>query len=318
MTIIEQIRSTIPGNPLYHLFNNDKVATILKDCSLEKTIVRGTPSDKSLQIKCDDKDSPDDLVQIFNLNASVFPEKYASAISKFERDRIRILHSSSLAPLLCFYNITPSNPLKIQIEGREVVFNKSSYEEKNPIPHSSQPSNIDIVLRGHDCDNTPVILYLESKFSEYFKPGNEEKLSIRVYGDIYKSIKSRLESMGIEYIEYSDNYARLKNIEPDAEHYLGGVKQMVSHFLGLKSVVSQLNSKKEVVYLAEILFRFDIDDIDPGHKKFNDYANQYRMLAAELNKQTDDQFKLLDEVLTYQDFLSSYKLDSFVADYYSL
>ena len=25
--------------------------------------------------------------------------------------------------------------------------------------------------------------------------------------------------------------------------------------------------------------------------------------------------KLLDEVLTYQDFLSSYKLDSFVADY---
>ena len=192
----------LPKEALYKDFFSPQYNSIIKYCLknnyLYETYWQGKYSESSCAF-CDIKNSKNDDIKntiknVFRIKDSSFDSKYYQAISGDGQEyrRISILQSSSLVALLCFYKISPNHPLKIKIEeNHNCIFTHSIFEYKNPIQKDdpNHCSNIDIVLVGKECDapKKSVILFLESKFSEYLSGGKEKGIS-PVYDDIYNQI----------------------------------------------------------------------------------------------------------------------------------
>ena len=100
-------------------------------------------------------------------------------------------------------------------------------------------------------------------------------------------------------------------------HYAGGIKQMVSHFLGVKNTAAGKQFEDYDIYLGEILFKFP-DSFEDANIKFKDYIQLYNTLAEGLNQLSEDKFKVLDQCLTYQDVFKDYDLEESVRTFYSL
>ena len=327
MNNLELIQQVMEGKPLYALFNRPEVDCMLQGVTLEKTPWRGELSNKSLRIKCSDSNECTDLIKIFGLNEGVFPAKYKKAIGGDgkEAQKIRTLHSSSLIGLLCFYDVSDTKPLRLTIDGRNFSFTASSFEEKNLVgldetgnPHYS---NMDVVLYGKDLiSGKPVVLFLESKFSEYLTWGQYSKISNHVYKETYSKLISNgcLGRMGLKFEDNPDEagYSVLSSDKGKTRHYAGGIKQMVSHFIGIEKISEEYRNKGYDVYLGEILFLFS--SIDDGPEKFNDYSRLYDLLAVGLNDLSESKFKVLDHCLTYQDVFSGFELDRDVRQFYAL
>lgn len=304
-------RKIMKKNTIYGIFNMD----VLEKHKIGKTIWKGVESEHSLQIYTKDTMSPEDLIRVFSLNPHTFRVKFKQAISGdgLEHRRIRTLHSSSLLCLLCFYNISEEFPLEITIEGRQARFTSSRFEIKNNIPNSTRPSNIDVVLEGHYKESDKeVVLFLESKFSEYLSWGKYSGISEMVYKETYDSLKECLQKMELKY-----ENSELTSLTGPTHHYASGIKQMVSHALGVRNAANEDKYKNCDIYLGEILFRFP-EEIDSGQKKFNDYTRLYKILADGLNSISDSKFKVISKCLTYQDIFESFKLDEAVRRFYSL
>lgn len=208
------IQSVIENGPqpLYEIFNKEEVERTLSGVTLENTLFRGKRSQKSLSIK--HMDTGQDLACIFGLDWKIFADKYLQATSGDgqEARRIRTLHSSSLLCLLCFYGVSEERPLNLIVEGRQVRFTSSLFEVKNPVgtdeTGKEHNSNMDVVLYGKDSQNgKKVILFLESKFSEYLTWGKYSGISNHVYRKIYAQLSHNgvLERMGLKYEENPDN-----------------------------------------------------------------------------------------------------------------
>ena len=322
------IQSVIEIGPqqLYEIFNNESVERILSGVTLENTLFRGKRSQKSLSIK--HMDTGQDLACIFGLDWKIFADKYLQATSGDgqEARRIRTLHSSSLLCLLCFYGVSEERPLNLIVEGRQVAFTSSQFEVKNPVgtdeTGKEHNSNMDVVLYGIDTQNgKKVILFLESKFSEYLTWGKYSGISNHVYRKIYAQLSHNgvLERMGLKYEENPDNrgYSDLDSVKGKTMHYAGGIKQMVSHFLGVKNAAAGKQYEDYDIYLGEILFKFP-DSIEDAQRKFNDYDGLYKTLAKGLNQISEDKFKVLGQCLTYQDVFKDYDLEESVRSFYSL
>ena len=322
------IQSVIENGPqqLYEIFNNESVERILSGVTLENTLFRGKRSQKSLSIK--HMDTGQDLACIFGLDWKIFADKYLQATSGDgqEARRIRTLHSSSLLCLLCFYGVSEERPLNLIVEGRQVRFTSSQFEVKNPVgtdkTGKEHNSNMDVVLYGKDSQNgKKVILFLESKFSEYLTWGKYSGISNHVYRKIYAQLSHNgvLERMGLKYEENPDNrgYSDLASVKGKTLHYAGGIKQMVSHFLGVKNAAAGKQYEDYDIYLGEILFKFP-DSIEDAQRKFNDYDGLYKTLAKGLNLLSEDKFKVLGQCLTYQDVFKDYDLEESVRSFYSL
>lgn len=325
---LKKIQKTIDEGPqpLYELFNNDAVGKILADVQLENGPWFDRISKKSLRIKFVDKGQ--DLACIFGLNPNVFTEKYLQATSGDgqEARRIRTLHSSSLLCLLCFYGVSEERPLNLNLEGRQVAFTSSRFEVKNPVgtdeTGKEHNSYMDVVLFGKDSQNgMKVILFLESKFSEYLTWGKYNSISNHVYRKIYARLSNDgvLKRMGLKYEERPGNpaYSDLASIKGQTLHYVGGIKQMVSHFLGVKNAIEGEQFEDYVIYLGEILFKFP-ESIDKASLKFKDYDQMYMILSEGLNQLSEGKFKVLDHCLTYQDVFKYYDLEESVQSFYSL
>ena len=325
---LKKIQKTIEEGPqrLYELFNNDAIGKILAEVQLENGPWFDRVSKKSLRIKYVDKGQ--DLACIFGLNPKVFADKYQQAISGDgqEARRIRTLHSSSLLCLLCFYGISEERPLSLNIEGRQITFTSSQFEVKNPVgtdeTEREHQSNMDVVLRGKDAQTgKKVILFLESKFSEYLSWGKYSGISNHVYQKTYAQLFNCgvLERMGLKYEECPDKpgYSDLASIKGKTMHYAAGIKQMVSHFLGVKNTSEGKQYKDYDIYLGEILFKFP-DSIEDAQRKFNDYDGLYMTLAEGLNQLSEDKFKVIDQCLTYQDVFKDNELEESVRSFYSL
>lgn len=327
MSNIQLIESVVKNNPLYSIFNRPEVDDILRNATLTPTLWRGEPSDRSLSIKCDDVKDSADLIRLFRLNSKSFPAKFNEATDGDGREarRIRTLHSSSLISLLCFYDVSALKPLHLTVDGRNISFTTPCFEVKNPvgIDESGQAhnSNIDVVLLGNDVNSgKPVVLFLESKFSEYLTWGKYSKISKRVYETIYSRLSDSgcLKQMGlkIEDNPEEEGYSVLASIKGRTLHYAGGIKQMVSHFLGVQNVANEYRNSGYDVYLGEILYSFP-DSIDTSHAKFDDYCRLYGTLAKGLNGLAAN-FKLVEQCFTYQDVFREYDLDHAVKTFYSL
>lgn len=330
MTNQELIRKAIDNGPqpLYKLFDNERVATILSKAMLEKTPFHDDPSNKSLRVRCRNTHKGDDLADIFGLDQHIFKPKYHDAISGDgqEARRIRTIHSSSLISLLCFYWVSESRPLSLALDGRDVTFTKSAFEVKNPVGADETGnvhfSNIDVALLGKDSTTgKPIVLFLESKFSEYLNWGRYSGISNYVYAETYKQLIKRgdLDRMELKFEESSKNhsYSDLLSIKGRTNHYAAGIKQMVSHFLGVKTALDAGLYKNADVYLGEILYEFP-ESIDTEHKKIKDYTKLYDVLAQGLNTLSEPKFKIVQHCFTYQGVFKNNKLDAKVKDFYSL
>lgn len=266
----------------------------------------------------------DRLKSAFNLSIdSQSFDRFKMATSGVEWKEINQLNSSALLAFLCFYKINNDNKVTIPGIGE---FNNVYFEIKSPLKIHAK-SNMDVVLTNDDT-----VLFLESKFTEYLSPTKAYKSRI-AYEDYYKEIfKGNLSIGDISIVTLSDKC--LWSCSTGNRAYFEGLKQLISHTLGICNTLTQpkpkswevaegnLGAKKHFV-LAEILFKFEEDAESKEH--LESYVNYYTRLQDKLNAYIKNQklaheadFTVHKTLLTYQDiFKENMKLlDESVASFY--
>lgn len=251
------------------------------------------------------------LKDVFGIENPVFCAKFAEAISGDgqEARKITTLHSSSLVSLLVFYSVSNENPIYMEIDGRIEKFTESHFEVKNKVDEGSNNySNVDVVLYGDNC-----VLYLESKFSEYLKTGPVEVKETHYYKSIYDKLKDYLAKAGLKLVSI-DGKNLLDTIDGNP-FYSEGIKQMISHFLGVTNEVKsgRLITVGKTVALGEILFDF-ADRVPNATNKKNSYNSAYMELRKGLKRcSEDDQTGIVvNELATYQGVLENEKNKHFL------
>ena len=302
-------------------------------CSIKATIEntktsRGPGSSSDSYSFTGNDDQAQRLMDIFEIQeGELFNKKYAMAVSGSGQEDLKIvtLHSSSLCALLHFYNVTgdkedkKNNPLilsglETNKTTRTIKFTRSVFEYKSPVINTNHPSNMDVVLIGKDIESgEDIVLFLESKFAEYYtsastkyKEISQKYLNNKYGADLYKD--NVLTRLGLKRNNNGTKYFELVSMsEP---FYIGGIKQMISHYIGVRNVLNkkyckeknQDNASKQkeiedaietgnggkgaIVILGEIVFDRFIGDLElkPGLKCGAVYSQKYEILADEIGK----------------------------------
>ncbi len=270
-------------NVIVEFFKDNK---FLSDIQLEQTPAGKTLSSWSKSFADIKGDECSSLKEIFGIKDKTFEEKFKQAVSGLEKKRIMTLHSSSLLALLLFHSVSEENPIHFCINGKVVAFTNVQFEAKNPVDKSDNKtkSNVDIVLSG-----SGYTLYLESKFSEYLGSGTKNISNTGYYKNIFERLGICLKQAGLK-IEFKDKiYIKGRG------KYCEGPKQMISHYLGIKTSVKTDQSH---VVLGEILFDFG----KSSKNKLDSYKDIYKSLRAGLeNCAKDDGINLIiNDLITYQ------------------
>ena len=177
---------------------------------------------------------------------------------------------------------------------------------------------MDVVLIGRNDTDESVILFLESKFSEYLTHGKYDKISF-VYDDIYRALIADGQPIdGLEIKPRKDGWS-ISSVHGHPQQYCQGIKQMISHYLGIQNgFIKDKGKEYDYIYLGEILYKFP-EDVDKGHKSYNSYVGLYNQLAYKLNSlNAEPNFKMIESSFTYQDLMCNFKLDQKVRDFYQL
>jgi hypothetical protein len=300
-----------------------------KNCDLDFEVAKKGVTDPSYEIAFSDKtliDFVGDKIALsfdINKNKETFAKKFQMACSGTgdELKKITTLHSSSLCALLFFFNV--DNKKLVIPSLSEYEFTESYFEFQNKVIRS--PSNIDVVLLGKNIKTgKKVILFLESKFSEYITGTGIKKVSQSYF-------KSGSPSFPIyDFIANNNifNFNKEKGF-CDSEKYNEGLKQMISHYYGIRNFMEgDFFKKNENVYknireygadeiiLGEILFDNFATSSDL-EKKLNKYKDGYSELAKIINEQYDNdetkpeniEFKVLEKSLSYS------KLEKYISDF---
>lgn len=293
------------------------------------------------------KDKKEEIIKIFGIeNKDRFRTKYEKAVngSGQEERRITTLHSSSLCALLHFYNVTDKNPLALHLETnkgtREVIFTDSFFEYQSPVIHT--PSNMDVVLLGKDKQTKEdIVLFLESKFSEYFLYAgstldgvSNDYLKDKYGKDLYDD--SFLSALGLKRgpSEKKDCF-KLVSLSKGQQIYIGGIKQMISHYIGIRNLLEgkYIDNNKPInkkikggatVLLGEICFDGPIGKLKfgrggKGEECGKAYADKYKILAEKIGEFAGgiENFEILKEELGYSLFdKNKYKIDKNVKKFY--
>ena len=296
---------------------------------------KGKPSDNSYMFisdkigksinKDDEKNILELLKTVFQIDNDDFNSIFHDACfgQGEEYKEILRLHSSALCPLL-FFSDLKRNPMELILEGKRVLFNKAVFEYKNAVMDLGFPSNIDVVLISEDCKT---LLFLESKFSEYINtscdPIKVSYLETKFYKDDF------LTNMGLRIIKengmpkrFADKKGegfKLETINTKESCYLDGIKQMISHYIGIENFISmpaidkRLEYVGQKIYLGEIIFDFNFDE---AKTKLENYTRVYQKLAKSLNSEDND-IRVLTEPLKYSMFKSNdYKINSRIKNFY--
>ncbi len=280
-------------------------------------------------------------------NIELFAIKYKMATegSGEEKWKISSLHSSSLCALLHFYNVTEDNPLILELvtdkqPKRVIEFTESFFEYKSPVINN--PSNMDVVLLGKD-NGQDVVLLLESKFSEYFLGASsvlhdvsnqylDKKYASALYTD------EVLTKMGLRKKPDGEGYFKLESF--DGQFYIGGIKQMISHYTGVMNVLNgesydekgkksevqekvknAINKENAVVILGEIVFDSIIGDLElrPKVKCGSAYSDKYEKLALQIKDLTKEnkRFEIITKELGYSLFKDNkHKIEPKIKEFY--
>lgn len=246
-----------------------------------------------------------------------------------EWKEINQLNSSTLLAFLCFQHVSKETPLHIVLGNREVKFTTVSFEQKNQLPKSSRfkkshpASNMDIILLD---ENNEFELNLESKFTEYF--ASQTGFSVaNYYGEQYDSLFKHHYNALSSKIRYCHdggpdyNSCRWETLDGKG-HYLEGIKQMISHYLGLLQRKNSVAVNRRRIYLGEILFDFYNDKRPHSQEndEFMDYEKCYYELYKSLSRFSGVTY--IGKLLTYQKIFSHPKnislLTSAVKSFYML
>lgn len=282
-------------------------------------------------------------------NTELFDEKYRMAVSGNgdEANKILAMHSSSRCSLLAFYNLDKEHTITLPLDGKEVIFDCSVFEFKNPVIRF--PSNMDVVLLSAD---RKAVLFLESKFSEYYTGAGEKSSPIseayldHKYGKFFYD-EAWLGSIGIRLDKGADGAKEFALVSADGTQcYLDGFKQMISHYIGIRQrldgkriaadnssyadeILSIVDDPEAVVYLGEVLFDgFVLPEgcegvLDPD-KAYDNYSRMYRELARKMNEVNHDaglgeKFIVLSDELRYSDiFDAGVFIEGFTRDFYRM
>lgn len=302
---------------------------------LQKTPWRDTVSENSLMFS--GEKGPDEVLKKVFCLGDAFQHKYEQAVSGNgqEEQKINRLHSSALLSLLAFYSVSKESPITFELNGKEVVFTNVKFEHKNCVEKDKKgpDSNMDIMLYdGDTLDSSKNVLFLESKFSEYLTLGQKKDISNTVYGDIYRMLFNQPSVDKLVCERQDSEYFLLKTNEK-GNHYCEGIKQMISHYMGVLNFVREFREYKcPNVYLGCILFDFKDGTIDTkvegaGISHLEDYRRVYSYLCKKLAELSGDFAKpenlhILNECLTYQDVFQMEQnrnvLDKNVKTFYSL
>lgn len=281
---------------------------------------------------------PDRLISLFGISEpELFRKKYEQAVTGDgkESEKIMTPHASSLCALLFFYNVTEENPLVLELGGRMYRFHRSLFEVKNQVTDRGMPSNMDVVLVGRGVDSDRgAVLFLESKFSEYYSYCKDSYAISRRYmddsigSDIYLTRRAMRES-GLDDSDLKDVTGENFTIRSSEKTYIDGVKQMISHYIGVRKWVDRsrmigamtvatrgdivvLDPDRTDVFLSQIVFDRGIKDLriklrsaarkrcggDTAQcdscpagcpKCFDDYSSRYRLIARVLNQREASQ-----------------------------
>lgn len=333
------------SNPIYNeFFSRSNVKT-----KVENTIWRGQPSENSFcfvnpTVKYKERKDVvlNKLGEVFNIHSEYFKTKFEMAISGDGQEvkRISTLHSSSLAALLLLYSVSKDKPLECVLNGKKYTFTDSFFEVKTNVK-DIHFSNMDVVLVGKNSEGQNVIFFLESKFSEYFNTGMCNDISLDAYKDKYEELgltnnNKAISGLHFEFGKGTDNKDCLQ-IKSDTPQYCGGIKQMISHYIGVinfamngakamdstqeeqpfyHKLANKQNSEGTEIILGEVLFDFG-DKVSNGKTKLENYSSIYKELAMILNNHTSKLY-VLPKILTYQELLKGFELDKKVKDFYQL
>ena len=297
------------------------------NCDLDFEVAKKGVTDPSYELAFEGKtliDFVGDKIALsfdINKNKETFAKKFQMACSGSgdELKKITTLHSSSLCALLFFFNV--DNKKLVIPSLSEYEFTESYFEFKNKV--IGYPSNIDVVLLGKNINTGKnVIFFLESKFSEYITGTKKKKV-----GKSY--FKSGSPSLPIyNCIEKDKSFDFNKeNGFNNSEKYNEGIKQMISHYYGIRNFMEKpadnedvykniRDYKAEEIILGEILFDNFAKNSDL-EKKLNNYKDDYSKLAKIINDQYDIdktkpeniKFKVLTESLVYSD------LQEYISDF---
>lgn len=280
---------------------------------------KGNDSKNSLTFDFNGLSIVDGLKRTFKITNIDFDYLFDQACSGSgkEEKRITVLRSSSLCALLFFHNVSKNNPVKID----GCLFDKVFFEVQNTVISSRNPSNIDVVLVS---SKSKKILYLESKFAEYYLNNGCVDISIEylekdTLGEQIYTKDNIEDTIGL-ILNKNLNKEGLFRIDSDSKKtkskcksYCKGIKQMISHYIGLSNFVKETNLDRDSrnielkklfdsgysIYLGEILFDFDNDDIKPFRE---DYKQKYEKFAKLINdKFKKIQIRCLEKTLNYSD-----------------
>lgn len=329
-----------------NIIYNEFFAKSNLDAKIEVTKWRGQDSKNSFcfinpEVKYKEREGVvlKKLKEVFDITSDTFDGKFRQAISGDGQEvkRISTLHSSSLAALLLLYSVSKNNPLICELDGKKYIFDNCYFEVKTNVKESHF-SNMDVVLVGKNSEGSDVLFFLESKFSEYLNSGMCNNISLDVYKDIYEKLGLKGDNAISELIfkkgKGKDNEECLQIMYTGEPQYCSGIKQMISHYIGLTNFVEkgedaldpkqkshfheivELRKKGVDIILGEVLFDFG-DTVDKGVSKLSRYSTIYAKLATILNNHTTELY-ILPKILTYQELLKGFELDKKVKDFYQL
>lgn len=297
------------------------------NCDFDFEVAKKGVTDPSYEIAFSDKtliDFVGDKIALsfdINKNKDTFAKKFQMACSGTgdELKKITTLHSSSLCALLFFFNV--DNKKLVIPSLSEYEFTESYFEFKNKVIRS--PSNIDVVLLGKNIKTgKKVILFLESKFSEYITGTGKIEVSESYFkSDCYSApIYNFIANNNIFNFNKEKGFC-------DSEKYNEGIKQMISHYYGIRNFMKKPADNEDVyknirdyeaeeIILGEILFDNFAKDSDLT-EKLDNYKGDYSKLAKIINEQYDNdetkpeniEFKVLEKSLNYS------KLEEYISDF---
>ena len=327
---------------------------IVNDACIKRTTIRKCGDDDSTrESHCSysfkGEDKLETLINVFCIpreNKDLFRQKFAMACgcsgNGHEYMKMTTLHSSTLLALLFFYNVTEENKLTIDGIG---TFYKSVFKFVSPVIDKGHNTCVDVVLIGENDIGEEILLFLESKFSEYYMCAakrsckiSERYLFRRCSEALYN--EEFLETLGIVRCNAKDGFFTINSKEV---FYIDGIKQMIAHYVGIRNdidpSIGHIDQKETAqdevielikdgakVILAEMLFDPIVGDfeIEDGKTYKDAYAEKYSLLASGMNAELEkaklqDKFCVCPNVLYYSMFLKDdigYKLDNKVRAFY--
>lgn len=171
---------------------------------------------------------------LFGIENTAFDEAFRIVTGGVgnELSKINSLTSSSLLSLLVFYPLFDNNAKESltlsvfpsQNEDKNLMpFHRCFFEVRNKVIR--RPSCVDVVLQSKD---KKMLLFLESKFMEF-----EETTSRAAYGKGYHELYANYLQSFLKGIKIDTNEKNKTKLSSDFPIYLEGIKQSISHLIGL-------------------------------------------------------------------------------------